>query len=531
MLWRFKDASWEQDELKNSFKLHSISGRSCNSVQIAPIELLLGAKLHPENGLDCARHKYPTEFQFCPVCQARLFEVEGPCREIWIPPYGAGTGMKIIKGSDTLRQFSIKDVHVQKHHLAKPFPLPGRDGTFSFCSIMLGAKHRMLFALQRDIGRLWVYRNDEDDKWGIIDGVFGTDSLPGWSWSIATDKSESGICAPTDNGPVWMTVDWISNRIQVNQTKARSIGAPMRVGEYLFAPVARDGRFAMVYRKEGEADWMDCPSTCDPSEVIAQLKRKPDQLPYFGIPYFNKNKNTAYWSCRGGYVSVTVPEYASGVEWKFRTWETDEHPATALIELGPPYRTTGSEAGFWQLCEDVDQSVREGVVNKIIKIDGDEHIDFKRIQCGEFVSTGRSSFSWGYDYWDDITKLNSSMPEQSELRYPLLQFGDNGMILIAKVTPWEGRDELGVFTELFYNRNLNVLTTVRLVLEGAGVPERPLFAEEVDGVVTRNIGSFFRISLSRLPELRAFIYNQMLCVHFPENNSCFSWPIEITEKS
>jgi hypothetical protein len=396
---------------------------------------------------------------------------------------------------------------------------------------MLGAKHRMLFALQRDIGRLWVYRNDEDDKWGIIDGVFGTDSLPGWSWSIATDKSESGICAPTDNGPVWMTVDWISNRIQVNQTKARSIGAPMRVGEYLFAPVARDGRFAMVYRKEGEADWMDCPSTCDPSEVIAQLKRKPDQLPYFGIPYFNKNKNTAYWSCRGGYVSVTVPEYASGVEWKFRTWETDEHPATALIELGPPYRTTGSEAGFWQLCEDVDQSVREGVVNKIIKIDGDEHIDFKRIQCGEFVSTGRSSFSWGYDYWDDITKLNSSMPEQSELRYPLLQFGDNGMILIAKVTPWEGRDELGVFTELFYNRNLNVLTTVRLVLEGAGVPERPLFAEEVDGVVTRNIGSFFRISLSRLPELRAFIYNQMLCVHFPENNSCFSWPIEITEKS
>lgn len=531
MLWRFKETAWEQDQLKNRFKIQSIAGKICDSVQAAPLDLLVGAKHHPQNGLDCAREKYPAEFQYCPFCQARLIAIEENESELWIPPYGDSNGLKIIKGSDgNNRTLSIKDVRIPKNHQAKLFPLPGRDGKFAFCSVRLGAKQRMLLALQRDIGRLWVYRNDEENKWGIIDGLFGEDSLPGWSWAIATDRAESGICVPTDKGPAWLIVDWTSNKIQVSQKPAKSIGAPMRIGEYLFAPISKDGRFAVVYRKEGEADWMDCPSMCDSSEVMDQLRRRPDQQAYLGIPFFNKNKNTAYWSCRGGYVSVTVSEYSSGVEWKFRTWETDEHPATALIELGPPYRTTGSEAGFWQLCEDVDHGVREGVVNKIIKIDGDEHIDSQRVRCGEFVTTGRSSFSWGYDYWDDITKLSSSMSEQVELRYPLLQLGDSGIVLLAKVTPWEGRDELGVFTDLFYNRNLNVFTTIRLVLEGSGIPERPLFAEEVDGVVTRNIGSYFRIGLARLPEIRAFIYNHMIYVHFPEYNSCFSWPYEITEQ-
>ena len=123
------------------------------------------------------------------------------------------------------------------------------------------------------------------------------------------------------------------------------------------------------------------------------------------------------------------------------------------------------------------------------------------------------------------------MNEQSELRYPLLQFGESGMVLLAKVKSWEGREAMGDFTNLFYNRNLNVITTARLVLEGAGVPEQPLFAEEGYGVVTRSNESFFRVNLARLPELRAFIYNRSLYVHFPENNNCYSWPIEIMEKS
>ncbi len=531
MLWRFKDTVWEQDELRNCFKIHSIYGKTCSAVPSVSLDLLVGTKLHPDNRYACAKQMYPSEFRYCPFCQAGLIEVDADHRDRWIPPYGPGTGLKIVNGFDNQPLSKSKDIRVLTDHHAKLFPLPDRDGKFAFSALRLNAKHRMLLALQRDIGRLWVYRHDDEKKWSLIEGVYGEDSLPGWSWSIATDEAESGICLPTDAGPVWLTVDWASNLIQVSQAKSKSIGAPVRVGDYIFAPVTRDGLFVMVYRKEGETDWMDCPTLSNSAEVIAQLKRKPDQLPFLGVPYINKNKNTAYWSCRGGYVSVTVPEHASGVEWKFRTWQTDAFPATALIELGPPYRTIGADAGFWQLCEDVDHREREGVVNTIIKIDGDEQVDSRRMQCGEFVTTGRSSFSLGYDYWDDINKSNLTMNEQSELRYPLLQFGESGMVLLAKVKSWEGREAMGDFTNLFYNRNLNVITTARLVLEGAGVPEQPLFAEEGYGVVTRSNESFFRVNLARLPELRAFIYNRSLYVHFPENNNCYSWPIEIMEKS
>jgi len=87
------------------------------------------------------------------------------------------------------------------------------------------------------------------------------------------------------------------------------------------------------------------------------------------------------------------------LSWEFRPWETDEYPATALIELGPPYRKTGSLSGFWQLCEDRDNLMRDGIVNKIIKLDGDERIDSENVECGQFVTTGSASFSWSDDYW------------------------------------------------------------------------------------------------------------------------------------
>lgn len=529
-MWRFKDTTWEQDTLKNRFTIINIFGESCNSIPIAPIELLVGAKVHPDNGLDCSRQKYPSEFRYCPFCKAKLFEVDAKDREIWIPPYGDGTGLKIIRGSEVDTPVSIKDVRISKDYKAKRFPLPAMDGIFAFCSLKLGAKRRMLVAVQRDIGRLWVYRNDEENNWHSITAGFGEESLPGWSWSMATDSAESGLCLPTDNGPVWVTVDWLSNRIEMRNVAGRSIGAPIRVKDYLFAPIEKDGRFAMVYLKEGQSEWMECPSMFDPAQVMAQLTRGFDQQVYLGIPYLHYVKKTAYWSCRGGYVSVIVDENTSCVQWKFRAWETDEYPATGLIELGPPYRTNGLKGGFWQLCKDVDQNVRGGDIYKIIKIDGDERDDFQNIEFGDFVTTGRSCFSWASDYWDNINSLNANTHHQEELRYPLLQFGENGLVLLVKVAPWEGREEMGVFSEMFYKSKKHVSTRVRLVLESAEIPEQPLYAEEIPGVVTTPNGSYFRLDLAHLPEMRAFIYNEMIYVHFPDNNHCFSWPIEITEK-
>jgi hypothetical protein len=116
-----------------------------------------------------------------------------------------------------------------------------------------------------------------------------------------------------------------------------------------------------------------------------------------------------------------------------------------------------------------------------------------------------------------------------ELRFPLIQFGEKGLALIAKATPWEGRDELGVFSDLFFNRGVKATTFVRFVIEGSGFPEKALYAEGVDGVYGGTGGSLFRVKVAELPEISAFVYGDSLHLYFPETNDCFCWPLDLME--
>ncbi len=524
MLWPFKDSSWEQDDNSNTFKIQSIFGQKCEAVPVAPLGMLMGAKSHPVLGVPCEQGMFPSQFKNCPYCGSNLLDAHDKAADLWLPPYGTGNGLKLFPMKTTLNKKAGAC-----NEKASPFPLPSRDGRFAFCSAKLGAQKRLLVAVQRDSGQLWIFCPGETKKWEVLIGKAGGDTLPVWSWSLAVDSSESGLCIPTDQGPVWITVNWAASSIKFDRAAGRSIGGAIRVGKYLLAPVLRGDSFAIVSRKEDNITWSDCSSVSDPAVVLTQLQTRSGQDAYFGIPVIDENKQIAYWPARGGYVRVFGAGASGGLSWEFRPWETDEHPAIALIELGPPYRKTGSRPGFWQLCEDRDHLVRDGIVNKIIKLDGDERIDSENVECGQFVTTGRASFSWSDDYWDDIHKRNPRISEQRELRFPLIQFGDKGLTLIAKVSPWEGRDELGLFSDIFFNRDLKTTTFVRFVIEGSGVPEKALCAEGVDGVHGGLGGSLFRVGLSQLPELSAFVYGDSLYVYLPERNDCFCWPLELME--
>ncbi|MGB5158063.1 MAG: hypothetical protein WBN77_11600 [Desulfobacterales bacterium] len=523
-IWTFEDSSWEQDDSSQSFKIRSLFGQKCNTDPVAPLSMLVGAKNHPALGVHCEKGGFPPDFNNCPYCGAKLLNQNNIEADLWLPPYGTGNGLKLFPIKLTLNK------KIEAHNkIAIPFPLPSRDGHFAFCSTKLGAQQRLLVAVQRDTGQLWVFRPSEGKKWEVLAGNAGGDTLPAWSWSLSVDSSESGLCLPCDQGPVWLTVNWASNNIQVDRAIGRSVGGAIRVGKYLLAPVLREDSFVIVSRKEGDRTWSDCSSTSDPAVVLTQLLSSSGQNTCLGIPVLDENRQIAYWPGRGGYIRAFGVNPSGVLSWEFKPWETDEYPAVALIELGPPYRKTGSRPGFWQLCEDRDRSVRDGIVNKIIKIDGDERIDSENVECGQFVTTGRASFSWSDDYWDDIHKRNPRISEQSELRFPLLQFGEKGLALIAKVSPWEGRDELGLFSEIFFNHDLKTTTFVRFVIEGSGVPEKALYAEGVDGVHGGNAGSLFRVGLSQLPEISAFIYESSLYIYFPEKNDCYTWSLEILE--
>lgn len=521
-MWQFNNASWEQDDDAQTFRLKHLFGKECTAEPVAPLGLLIGAKMHQSAKADlaCSQGIFPAEFSRCPYCGGELSAPEDRPSSPWIPPYGCGTGLKILPNE--LKPASMAESKGQ------PLVTPSMNGRFSFCSAFLGAKQRLLIALQRDIGKISVYQSDATSKWRDLDGKVGDDGLPEWSWSLATDIAETGLAIPGKDGPAWITVDWAMGRLQIDRGEGRSVGGVVRLGKFLLAPVLRGDNFFMLCRKEGDAKWSECKTSFDTAVVASQLRRQEDQLACFGVPVVDETRMVAFWASRGGYVKVTEANSASEHTWTFRHWETDEHPAFALIELGPPYRKSGARSGFWQLCEDYDHSSRDGVVNKIIKIDGDERADSEPLEYGQFVSTGRASFGWQHDYWKELDKFNANAGEQSELRYPLLQFGEKGLVLVAKIRPWQGREDMGLFSEVFFNRLEKASVFVRFVVEGAGIPERALYAEGVDGG-QGPAGSLFRVSLAHMAELSVFIYDACFYIYFPEDNKCFGWPLEITE--
>lgn len=521
-MWQLGNLSWEQDDIAQTFRLKYLGESECTAEPAAPLSLLVGAKWHRDARADlaCSHGAFPAEFVFCPYCGGDLSETNDASSVPWIPPYGGNTGLKVWP--QEVRPVSMAE------HKGQPFALPSMNGRYVFCSLFLGAKKRLLLAFERDTGRVRVSQSVFASGWRDIEGKAGDDGLPEWSWSLAADRAETGFAVPGRNGPAWITIDWPTNNLRVNRGEGRSIGGVTRLGKFLLAPVLRGDCFYMLCRKEGEADWSECKAASDSATVVPQLSQEKDQQACFGIPVIDETRMVAYWPCRGGYIRVPEADTAGEHVWEFRSWETDEFPATALIELGPPYRKIGSRSGLWQLCEDYDPSRREGRINKIIKFDGDERADSEAVEYGQFVSTGRASFSWLYDFWTDVHQFDATAGEQMELRYPLLQFGEKGMVLIAKVRPWQGREDMALFSEVLFNRRERSLVFVRFVIEGAGTPEKALYVEGVDG--TQGVaGSLFRVPLSHLAEISTFIHNGHLHIYFPEDNSCYGWPLEVLD--
>lgn len=438
----------------------------------------------------------------------------------WIPPYGSGSGLKIH--SAELLADSL--LNAQGQLLA----IPSITGHYSFFVAYLGVRRRQLFALQREVGKISVYQSGGAGGWRDLNGKAGEDILPEWSWSLATDNAESGIAIPGREGPAWVTIDWEAGNLKIDRGLGCSVGGVARLGKFILAPVMRGNRFFMLCRMEGDSSWSECQSTFNADAVAPQLRRKPEQLACFAVPVVDESRMIAYWPCRGGYVRVKEGDSSGEHVWEFRPWETDAYPATALIELGPPFRKTGSRPGYWQLCEDHDPSKRDYLVNKIIKLDGDEHVDSDISEYGQFVTTGSACFTWLYDHWSDLHQFNPNQGEHNELRYPLLQFGEKGLTLVAKVRPWSGREDMGLFNEVFFNPFEKSSVYIRFVIEGAGTPEKALYAEDVEGCDGVQ-GSLFRLSLAQLPEVSVFIYDDRIHIYFPEQSKCYRWPLEMME--
>lgn len=533
-MWQFKNESWEQDDDAQTFNLVSLHGNEIATEPVAPLTLLVGAKRHKIANSACSKGIFPSEFDYCPYCGDSLVAHKNRESSPWIPPYGRGTGLKILPNE--LDSSTFAETADSAGNTVKPrglygglsLPLPAINGRFSFCSILFGAEKRLLLALQRDTGKISVYQPDTQ-KWRDLDGMTGEDDLPEWSWAIATDAAESGLAIPGKNGPAWVTVDWVTGKLAIDRGEGCSIGGIAKLGNFIFAPVLRDNTFVLLLRAGNDGTWSEC-GACDQAvDFASQLYGEANLSADLGMPVIDEIRNIVYWPCRNGYIRVIAANFASEHVWEFRPWETDEHPAKALIELGPPYRKTGARSGFWQLCEDFDPTSRGGIVYKIFKLDGDEHADVEILEYGQFVSTGQACFSWQHDCWKGVDEINSLAREQEELRYPLLQFGDKGLTLLAKVQPWQGREDIDFLTDVLHGNKVLMPVLIRLVIENMNTPEIALYVERMSNTHDDKRGSLFRMGITQIPEISVFIYDAHLYVYFPEENKCLGWPLKMKE--
>ena len=380
-----------------------------------------------------------------------------------------------------------------------------------------------MIGVRRDTGQLSVFREKDPRRWAALEGRIGDSSLPDWSWAMASSANESALILPSDSGPVWCTIEWATGKVLADRFEGMSRGGPARLGKSVYAPVVTPAGLIIVSRADGDAAWSVCDAEADVLTTDGSNSLRLSE--FFAVPLVDETRQVVYWVCSVGYVKVSRTANAALATWRFRPWRSVGHNPRALVELGPAYRKTSSRPGFWQLCEDQDPSSRDGIVNRIIKIDGDEAADTEVVEAGQFMTTGRASFSWLYDYWTDIHQLNSNAQEQSELRYPLLQFGEKGLVVLAKVRPWEGREDLGLLTDIVNGTGQRARVMVRFALQGNGEPERALSADGIDGA--GNVaGSVFPMSLAQLCELSVFLFDSYLYIILPEENQCYRWPVQ-----
>ncbi len=248
-LWRFDSSSWEQDDGGQSFRPITISG---DSEQYYPdkscvtLSSLLEVKRHTESGKRCSEGFYPADFFNCPYCGGKLVAVADPSSIDWQPPYGDGLGLKLTQ----IDLSSLDTTHVQE------FPLPANEGRLGFlvtkCS---SARTRLLLAINRDAGTIYTYNSENSLFWHKLNGCFGEDALPDWSWSAVVASSGAGIVCPSAAGATSISFDWISGKFDFKHSGGKSIGGPAQLEEMIFAPVLIEGKPLILIQKEFSKGW------------------------------------------------------------------------------------------------------------------------------------------------------------------------------------------------------------------------------------------------------------------------------------
>ncbi|MBW6479835.1 MAG: hypothetical protein K0B37_10425, partial [Bacteroidales bacterium] len=349
------------------------------------------------------------------------------------------------------------------------------------------------------------YYSPVEKKW-ISFEIFGSERvsesrLPEWAWSSTFMSDIAGFVVPTDDGPVWIALDWGNCSYSAISGIGKCIGGVAVLQNHVMVPSRLEDAIIINTFDHTALKWLQ---VCTIAETDISESRADT---FFSIPVVDERRQEIYWI---GFRGRLIYSKAQG-SCAWQPWETDQYPCRAIPELGPPYRDKLGE--FWQLCYDKDESSGVETIEsyRYYKLKGDES-DREDVLRAMFCS-GISCFSRNYAHWESPwdavdEKLHRENLETVLFRVPLLCLNYESK---ATVTASFGK---GLFLPPFLLINdFKTAHVTNLLVETPN--ERP-FQLKTNSTLT----------LPAPWELRLFIYQNVLFAYHARTQAFCSWRLK-----
>lgn len=419
--WQLADQLWQQST-DGRFSLSSVSGITPPAT-LVDLDYLVGARPAP----GAAANQYlPSVFNFCPDNGEPLATTAYQAADLWLPPYGDGSGSRVVGDGqlggaqgiatrlfERLGSAGSRDLNENKITVEPP-----RKNGMNFFVADIGGFREALFALGRD-GSFFLWQRG-NGKWLELrtEGIpIGRSRLESWAWSVNLCPAKRGhsVLLAGEEGAALVKVSPLALKYLSRRHEGRALAGPGDLEERAYVPLQKsDGSVCLV--SPSLTDWDSYPVAGAVAERMTRLS----------APVRDPSSRRLLWIGEHGYLSLRQDPAGAQAQWT--PWPNG---ASARPEQGPPFL---SGSGLWQLIfEDNDQYY--------LQLDAGA-IDRSASVKGYRLSTGHLSFKYNVRLEVPWVGHDENLePTTREVVYPFVEFKSEKLLLSMRVNQNKPLDE------------------------------------------------------------------------------------------
>ena len=411
--WQLADQLWEQTA-DGRFSLSSVSDITPPAT-LVDLDYLVGARPAPGPS---SNHYLPAVFNFCPANGKPLTVTGYKAHDLWLPPYGDGSGSRVVDDGqlggaqaiatrlfEHLHSAGNRDLNESKESIEPP-----RKNGLNFFAADIGGYREALFALGRD-GSFFLWQRG-NGKWLelLTKGIpIGRTRLENWAWSVGLCGAKRGhsLLLAGEEGATLVKVKPLSLQYLCRRHEGRALGGPGDLEEHAYVPLQKsDGSVYLV--SPNDTGWDSYPVA---GADVGRMTR-------LSAPVRDRGSRRLLWIGEHGYLSLSQGPAGPQAQWT--DWPNGAH---ARPEQGPPF-LDGS--GLRQLIfEDHNQYYLQ------LDVGANDHSETIK---GYRLSTGHLSFKYNIRMETPWVRHDENLePTTREVVYPFIEFKSEKLLLSVRI--------------------------------------------------------------------------------------------------